>query len=890
MSDIASTPQTPDLRHLVEHASDIIYRVRLQPSYAVEYISPAVTRLIGYTPEEHYADPDLSVRLTHSDDRRLLAQGSLAYPDGEPLVIRVFRRDGRMIWLEQRNVRVYGATGQVVALEGFARDVSEQVQARANLERYRILSEHAREMVLFVDPESGRIIEANRAACEAYGYTHDELLERTISDLRAPHTLDQISNQIQRSLSGGYLFETIHCRADGSTFPVEVSSTATKVEDRTTLVSIIRDISARQSADAERDLLWTALSAAATAVVITDIEGLVQWANPAFTTLTGYAVQEVLGHKTSVLRSGHHDTGFYQEMWNSVLAGQVWRGELVNRRKNGELYVEEMTITPVLHGERVTHFVAVKQEITQRVERERERSALLAIAEATRAARSRTELVPTLLAQARVLVGADSVALAIRDPATGDTVFEPGLGSWAEISHVRLPAGASVTGHVISTGTLYHNDEVQTDPRFAIPNLMEGVRAAVCAPLRANHNVIGALWAGRQAPFGEAEVRLVAAIADLAAGTLERVTLAEQTERRLARLAALGAIDHAIASSFDIRLSLGVVLDHMLQQLGVDAANVLVLNYQSLTLEHAASRGFRTDSITASHVRLGEGLAGQAALERQRLMTNQLHTSDSGFLRQNLIVSEGFTDYLVTPLIARGQVRGVLELYQRRPLTPEAEWFDFLETLSGQAAMAIDNAELFERMQRANLNMALAYDTTLEGWSRALELRDKETDGHSQRVTELSVRLARAMGLDEEEIVHLRRGALLHDIGKMGIPDAILLKPGPLTLAEREVIKQHPVYAYNLLRPIAYLRPALDIPYCHHEKWDGTGYPRGLRGDEIPLAARIFAVVDVYDAVTSNRPYQRAWPIERARTMIAEEAGHHFDPEVVATFLQLIAD
>jgi response regulator RpfG family c-di-GMP phosphodiesterase len=188
-------------------------------------------------------------------------------------------------------------------------------------------------------------------------------------------------------------------------------------------------------------------------------------------------------------------------------------------------------------------------------------------------------------------------------------------------------------------------------------------------------------------------------------------------------------------------------------------------------------------------------------------------------------------------------------------------------------------------LQRLNVELALAYDTTLEGWSRALDLRDKETEGHSQRVTEMTLRLARAMGMGQSELVHVRRGALLHDIGKMGIPDSILLKPALLTEEQTAIMRRHPVYAYELLSPIDYLRPALDIPHCHHEKWDGTGYPRGLKGEQIPLAARIFAVVDVWDALRSDRPYRPGWSEDRVREHIWTLAGTHFDPKVVTVFL-----
>lgn len=229
------------------------------------------------------------------------------------------------------------------------------------------------------------------------------------------------------------------------------------------------------------------------------------------------------------------------------------------------------------------------------------------------------------------------------------------------------------------------------------------------------------------------------------------------------------------------------------------------------------------------------------------------------------------------PLVSKGHVGGVLEIFHRRPLQPDQEWLDFLTTLAGQAALAIDNAMLLTNLQRSNVDLMLAYDVTLEGWSRALDLRDRETEGHTQRVTDLTLRLAQAMDVPDAELVHIRRGALLHDIGKMGIPDAILLKPGPLNDEEWVIMKKHPIAAHQLLAPIAYLRSALDIPRYHHEKWDGTGYPEGLQGEQIPLAARIFAVVDVYDALISDRPYRAAWTEEQARTYIREQAGKHFD-------------
>ena len=358
----------------------------------------------------------------------------------------------------------------------------------------------------------------------------------------------------------------------------------------------------------------------------------------------------------------------------------------------------------------------------------------------------------------------------------------------------------------------------------------------------------------------------------------------ERVQQQLQRLAALRSIDMAISSSMDLRVTLDVVLDKVISQLGVDAAHVMLLQPGTQTLYHAASRGFHNAGIFKARQPLGDGYAGRAALERRTLNVPDLQQIRN-LRRGELIEGEGFITYYVVPLIAKGQIKGALEVFNRSRLDPDAEWLDFLEALAGQAAIAIDNATLFDDLQRSNTELVLAYEATLEGWSHALDLRDKETEGHTQRVTDMTVRLAQKLGAPEAEVVQIQRGALLHDIGKMGIPDSILLKPGPLTDEEWVIMRKHPVYAYELLSPISFLRPALDIPYCHHEKWDGTGYPRGLKGEQIPLAARIFAVVDVYDALRSDRPYRKAWPEEQVLAHIRELSGTHFDPKVVCAFL-----
>ncbi len=371
--------------------------------------------------------------------------------------------------------------------------------------------------------------------------------------------------------------------------------------------------------------------------------------------------------------------------------------------------------------------------------------------------------------------------------------------------------------------------------------------------------------------------------------TVDRVrSLNDQLTRRVQHLQSLRRIDMAINNSADLRLVFEIFMNQLVQDLGVDAVAVLLYEPQLQQLRPFMGLGFLSELRVRTRVPLGEGPAGRAAADQHNVYVPDLRLGSVWGAAIEPEHQTGFSSYMAVPMTAKGQLHGVLELYARRPLEATTEWQEYLETYADQGAIALENSQLVRSLERTNQELQRAYDRTIEGWASALDLKDEETAGHSKRVTEMAVKLARKLGVPTHELVHLQRGALLHDIGKMGIPDHILLKRGPLDAEEFEVMRQHPVYAYNLLFPIEFLRPALDIPYCHHEKWDGTGYPRNLQGEQIPLAARIFAIVDVYDALTSDRPYRDAWPIERALEHIRAQSGTHFDPRVVQAFFDLL--
>ena len=368
----------------------------------------------------------------------------------------------------------------------------------------------------------------------------------------------------------------------------------------------------------------------------------------------------------------------------------------------------------------------------------------------------------------------------------------------------------------------------------------------------------------------------------------ERRRAEKGLQLQLRRLSALQNINLAITTTIDLQIPLLLLLEQVVNELEVDAADILLLNTENQYLEYVAARGFQTDALKYTRLEIGEGLAGRAAEEKQTIHVEDMTSNMTSLNQSPLFRKEKFISYFGVPLISKGEVKGVLEIFHRSPLKPNKEWLNFLNTLTSETAIAVDNAQLFKDLEQSNVNLTEAYETTLEGWARTLELRDHETEGHSQRVAQMTLRLAGKMGMKEQEFIHIQRGSLLHDIGKMGIPDNILLKEGPLSKEEWTVMHRHPIYAYDMLSTIPFLKRSLDIPYCHHEKWDGSGYPHGLKGKEIPLAARIFAIIDVWDALCSDRPYRKAWTEDKAIAYIREQSGTHFDPEVVKAFLEMI--
>ena len=672
-----------------------------------------------------------------------------------------------------------------------------------------------------------------------------------------------------------------------------------KVYGSETIISDVTDRDRAEEAFRQSETRFRVLiENASDAITLLGRDGRLKYVSAAAVRLMGYTAEEIMGVAPAELTHPDDLPTVMRRLAEALRRpAKIASVQYRFRHKDGTWLWLESTISNLLGEPSVAAIVFNFRDISERKQAEAEIHGRLAeleavnqVSTASRSAQTLEEMLPVLLDVTLKLMDASAGSISLYDPLKDElrTAIKRG---WLVPSGPIPPQkpGTGVTGHVLVSGQPYLSRSFRDDP------LLEELNRArfppgggVCLPIRAGDTVIGTIVVIVPVPreVTASELRLLTILSEIAGNAIQRTTLHQQTERRMQQLSALSVIDRAISSSFDLSISLTTLLNQVITQLGADAADVLLYEAGSQTLKFIAGQGFRIAASKQIRLRLGEGYAGRAILERRLVQVPDLASAPESPLLARTLASEGFVSYLGVPLIAKGQIMGVLEIFQRSALQPDGDWLEFLETLAGQAAIAIDNAMLFDSLQRSNTDLALAYDATIEGWSRALDLRDRETEGHTQRVTDLTIQLARAFGLSGEELAHARWGSLLHDIGKMGVPDQILLKPGPLTEEEWVVMKRHPRLAYEMLAPIQYLRAALDIPYRHHEKWDGSGYPLGLKGEQIPLTARIFAVVDVWDALSSDRPYRLAWPEEKVRAHVLALAGTHFDPEVVRVSME----
>lgn len=604
-----------------------------------------------------------------------------------------------------------------------------------------------------------------------------------------------------------------------------------------------REIAKKQLLDLVH-LQATGLQAIPIAIAILSSEGFIETVNPAFEVLTGYESAEVVGQPASKFCFSelcHEDF----HAWNVSRVPSILR--VIERKKDGTLYIEERTICPVFNeSSQLTHFIIAKVDVTSQ--------------EQTRKQNELELLYSNIAAQ----INSSSI------------LIKRTIDFFAEHFPESNPGFQYLSNHHgksnplwVGTPRLKTTDGFSYIVRFLDEDF--GLLACTFSKLSALH-----------------EFELFSNLAKLFEASLLKLLANEKAAVQIKNLSFLSYITKSINSVFDADLMLSSILKQSAHLLGADTMAIYLYAKESDDFVCRAEYGFSTNSIKGVHIAFGQPYVGTAAREQQIISCYSFDDLANQEQFLSLIRSEKFQSQHCAPIVVGGKTIGVLEVFQRKAFTLADEWIALFEAIAFQTGTALEYNKVFLELQTVYRDLENSYEATIEGWSSAMDMRDQETEGHSKRVTSLTVAFATRLGLSQEEIVRAKRGALLHDIGKIGIPDSILRKNDPLDEEEWKVMKEHPLKAYSTLHRIPYLRDCLDIPLCHHEKWDGTGYPRGLKGEKIPLAARMFALIDVYDALTSDRPYRKAWPKEKALAYIKEQSGKHFDPDLVEKFIDLI--
>ncbi len=850
-------------------------------------INPACCRMLNITPDEVIGKYNV-LKDNIVKEQNLLPLVKSVYTEGKTVRFEIRYDTTQLKTLQLKNTAFVILDTTIFPIEDQNGKITNAVIQHINItdrkqaeealrkseENYRFLFENNPHPMWVYDLKTLAFLAVNDAAVEKYGYTRQEFLSMTLADIRpaedVPRLLEDVAQERPTLQHSG---EWRHRLKDGRIIDVEITSHTFSFDGHNSVLVIAQDITERkvaQEALRQSEFKFRKfVEESSVGIMLIDEQGrIVEW-NRAVEDLSGIARDEVI----------------YEPCWDvrwRLIPLEQRTAMALNEIKSQTREALRTGEAPFLNQpneETILHAGGDLRDVLQTVFPIKINNGFwlgVLLRDITQSKR----------AEENLRQSEDKFSKAFQASPNIIVINRLSDGKIIEVNDVFITRSEytreEILGHIPQEFNLWVDQE-DLDRYMATLLGNQNVREMEARFQTKSGQILNCLVYGDIITLNN-EPCILSTILDIT----DRKRQEEQIERQLQRLAALRTIDLAISSSFDLRITLAILLEHITTQLHVDAATVLTLNPYMNTLEFAAQRGFFGSGITQLRLHMGQGYAGKAALERRLISIPDLTQAEHQLTKPDLTTDEGFGAYFAVPLIVKGQIKGVLEVLHRAPLYPDPEWLDFLETIAGQAAIAIDNAELFQGLQRSNAELILAYDATIEGWSAALDLRDKETEGHSQRVLALTLRIARIMGITDEEMVHVRRGALLHDIGKLGVPDNILLKPGPLSDEEWEIMHKHPNLAYEMLSPITHLRPALDIPYCHHEKWDGTGYPRGLKGEQIPLSARIFALVDVWDALRSDRPYRPAWTKEATLDYIQKQSGRHFDPDVVNTFFNLL--
>jgi PAS domain S-box-containing protein len=859
--DAALRESETRFRTLVENIPVGVYRNTPGPKGQFLMVNPAFLEMFAFESEEEIQDFSVSDLYRDPREREAFSNHLLTKGKVKRHELRLKKKDGTPIWGAVTVGTVYGVDGKVAYFDGIIEDITERKRAELALkeseEKFRNIIESipmGMHMYQLQDDERLVFIGANPAADEILGVDNSQYIGKTIEQAFPALTETEIPEKCRRAAALGEVWQKDQIQyQEGNirgTYEVYAFQTSPG-----RMAAAFLDITERVRTENEvrrlKDFNEGILQNVTEGIAVQNADGYFTYVNPAAANMLGYELEELINqHWTRIIPPDQHS--IVQAADERRTRGESDRYELELLRKNGERIPVLVSGSPRSDSKEFQGTMAVFTDISD-------------LKKAEEALRF-TQFAIDRTGDAAFWTKRDACFTYVNDAACRSLGY-----TREELLELKVH---DINPDFPETVWKDHWREVKQRGSFTIES-QHKTKEGTVFPVEITVNHMS---------FEGQEYNCT-----FARDITHRKQAEEQIQRQLQRLNTLRNIDLAITASLDLRVTLDVFIKQAIDKLEVDAGSVLLLDPNTLILEYATGRGFRTSALQNTRLHLGKGYAGRAALEHRMVHVPDLQDHNTDFLRSPKFASEGFKVYFGIPLMAKGQVKGVLEIFHRSELDPDPEWFDFLEALATQAAIAIDNAILFNNLQHSNFELTLGYDTTLEGWAKVLEFRKMDPEGHHQRVTDLTIKIARLLGISGNELVHVRRGALLHDVGKMALPDSLLLKEGSLTEAEWVLIRQHPTLGYQILLPIEYLRPAMDIPYCHHEKWDGTGYPRNLKGTQIPLAARVFAVVDVWDALTHKRIYRDAISEAEALNYIRSQARKHFDPKVVETFLELVS-
>ncbi len=868
-------------RSLVEQASDGIFLV--DPAQQLVDVNPSGCAMLGFSREE--------ILTMHVDDF-VISDGAVTLPlqiddllTGRPLMIERFlrRKDGASLPVEI-SARMLPSG----FFQGIVRDISERKQAeKALAEReayFRALIENSAEGVAIID-RNGVVRYIAPSEERLTGFTQQEIQGQSAFRYVHPQDLPGLLATFTEGVATPGAVRTTEYRLqrkDGVWRYFEI--TGHNMSDDPHIAGVVvnyRDVTERKQTEQalleSQSRLEAIISSALNGIITMDESQKIILFNPSAERIFGYSAAEALGQPLEMLIPRRYYHSHAKHVEGYAATGETARKKglldsLYGIRANGEEFPMEAFISnSKVDGQRF--FTVIFQDITER------RQAEDALKESERKFRALAENIPSTVYQCN---NDDRYTMFYLNDSVEKLTGYP--------KKIFLEEG-------LTFFDLYHPDDLKYIPKPFDAGFVLPEKLSIHITYRIKHKSGEWRWVDEWGTGVVDDEGKVQYIEGVMVDITEWKRAEEDLRRHAMELETLAAASSALRTAQNVTEMVPILARHALRAVNGTYASIFLLDPET---EEFVSRGWYSldaevdltlpDESRVRHS-LNEGITGRVATNGNIYITEDIQNDPFILIldweKERLKNVHGG---ISLPLRAREKIIGIMHIWSARPRIFNDSDIRLLTALAETTSSAIHRAILFEQTLKHANELATAYDSTLAGWARALELRDELTEGHTRRVTDLTIKLAHALNIPENEIIHIRRGALLHDIGKMGIPDSILHKPGAFTAQERKIMQQHTQYAYDMLVSIPFLQAALDIPYCHHEHWDGAGYPRGLIGEEIPLAARIFSVVDVWDALTSDRPYRLAWSKDKTRDYILERVGKQFDPKIVEVFFSLMFD